>query len=135
MKTLGIFFNISFQWLFDKIIIIIFILYIKYIFRSNNQYYHAYNVYYSADEKENYEKKKKKTTIFCIFLVIIGTFFQIIRVISWSDHNKSAALQRSAEIQMEHEQNMKIFENKTFEEKVQILDKLVKNYNISVDDP
>ncbi|KAG6796889.1 dnaJ subfamily C member 4 [Apis mellifera caucasica] len=103
--------------------------------RSNNQYYNAYNIHYSAEKKENYEKKKKNTTIFCIFLIIIGIFFQIIRVISWSDHNKNAALQKSAEIQMEHEQNMKIFENKTFEEKVQILDKMIKNYNISVDDP
>lgn len=92
-------------------------------------------MYYSTDEKENYEKKKKKTTIFCIFLIIIGIFFQIMRVISWSDHNKNAALQKSAEIQMEYEQNMKIFENKTFEEKVQIFNKLIKKYNISVDDP
>ncbi|KAK9306992.1 hypothetical protein QLX08_002596 [Tetragonisca angustula] len=70
--------------------------------RYDNRYRYAYDMQYST-----------------------RVSLQVIRVIIWSKVNREAALRKSNKILVEHENNLKRYENKTFKEKLEIFEKLM----------
>ena len=80
---------------------------------------------YSTSIRKHSEKNKERAIIFFFFLLIVGVSLQVIRVIIWSKVNREAALRKSNKILVEHENNLKRYENKTFKEKLEIFEKLM----------
>ena len=83
---------------------------------------------YSTSIRKHSEENKKTALTFCFFLLIIGTSFQVVRIIIWSKANREAALKKCNEILVEHENSLKRYENKTLEERLKIFEKMMTEH-------
>ncbi|XP_060819104.1 chaperone protein DnaJ-like isoform X1 [Bombus pascuorum] len=101
---------------------------------SNNRHQYAYDMYYSTYRRKPSEAEKRKAIILWIFLVFTGLLIQVMRVIIWSNVNQDAALRKSGKIMLEIENSNKKYENKTFEEKLEMLEKMMAERIMSTDD-
>lgn len=58
----------------------------------------------------------------------------MIRVIVWSNASQNAALRKSGKIMLEVENNNKKYENKTLEEKLEMLEKIMAEHTVPTGD-
>lgn len=101
---------------------------------SYNRYQYAYNMYYPRYRRKPSEAEKRKAIILWVFLLTIGLLIQLIRVIVWSNASQNAALRKSREIMLEVENSNKKFENKTLEERLEMLEKMMAEGIVPTDD-
>ncbi|XP_043591116.1 dnaJ homolog subfamily B member 14-like [Bombus pyrosoma] len=102
--------------------------------RSTNHHQYAYDMYYSTHRRKPSEAEKRKAIIFWTFLLIVGLIIQVTRVIVWSNVSQNAALRKSGKIMLEVENSNKKYENKTLEEKLEMLEKMMAERVASTDD-
>lgn len=102
--------------------------------RSNNCHQYAYDMYYTTHRRKPSEAEKRKAIILWVFLLIIGLLIQVIRVIVWSNASQNAALRKSGKIMLEVENNNKKYENKTLEEKLEMLEKIMAEHTVPTGD-
>lgn len=102
--------------------------------RSNNCHQYAYDMYYSTYRRKPTQAEKRKAIIIWVSLMITGLLIQVIRVIVWSNVNQNAALRKSGKIMLEVEDSNKKYENKTLEEKLEMLEKMMAERIVSTDD-
>lgn len=91
-------------------------------------------MYYSTYRRKPSEAEKRKAIILWVFLLIIGLLIQVTRVIVWSNVSQNAALRKSGKIMLEVENINKKYENKTLEEKLEMLEKMMAERIVSTDD-
>ncbi|CAK9817229.1 DnaJ homolog subfamily C member 4 [Anthophora plagiata] len=107
-------------------------------FSENNGYHNAfkqweiYEMYYEQNKKSPSIEDRRKAIKFCATIVILGVLVHVVIVIQWSKYNMRAALEKSAKLQLNYEQNKKENRGKTLEEQMQQFTerykKLVPNY-------
>lgn len=91
-------------------------------------------MYYTTHRRKPSEAEKRKAIILWVFLLIIGLLIQVIRVIVWSNASQNAALRKSGKIMLEVENNNKKYENKTLEEKLEMLEKIMAEHTVPTGD-
>lgn len=91
-------------------------------------------MYYPRYRRKPSEAEKRKAIILWVFLLTIGLLIQLIRVIVWSNASQNAALRKSRMIMVEVEDSNKKYENKTLEERLEMLEKMMAEDIVPTDD-